>query len=117
MDSGSAPVTRVGKPVRRALLFLGFAIIFTLLSSTKEGAVWATYSEIMGCEFGCRVAAAGWPVPYIADYPGISVVGSADVVGAGRRGSFPGAAILPRLAHLAGNYRARRGLVAPAEGR
>jgi hypothetical protein len=36
----------------------------------------------MGCETGCEVAAAGWPAPYLVDYPGISVVGSADLSGA-----------------------------------
>jgi hypothetical protein len=36
----------------------------------------------MGCEAGCEVAAAGWPAPYVVDYPGISVVGSADLLGA-----------------------------------
>lgn len=53
-----------------------------LASSAVPGTAWATYSEIMGCEQGCRVAAAGWPFPYLVDYPGISVVGSADLSGA-----------------------------------
>jgi hypothetical protein len=42
----------------------------------------AVYSEIMGCESGCDVVAAGWPLPYLADYPGISVVGAANLAGA-----------------------------------
>jgi hypothetical protein len=36
----------------------------------------------MGCETGCEVAAAGWPAPYLVDYPGISVVGTANLSGA-----------------------------------
>ena len=30
------------------------------------------YPDIMGCETGCEVVAAGFPVPYVADYPGFS---------------------------------------------
>lgn len=48
----------------------------------KAGRSEATYSEIMGCELSCDVAAAGWPAPYLIDYPGISVVGSANLSGA-----------------------------------
>jgi hypothetical protein len=36
----------------------------------------------MGCEDRCEVAAAGWPVPYLIDYPGLSVSGAADITGA-----------------------------------
>ena len=57
-------------------------LTLTLLSSAKGGESSATYSEIMGCEQRCQVAAAGWPFPYLVDYPGISVVGSADLSGA-----------------------------------
>jgi hypothetical protein len=57
-------------------------LALTLLSSAKGGETSATYSEIMGCEQSCPVAAAGWPFPYLVDYPGISVVGSADLSGA-----------------------------------
>lgn len=48
----------------------------------REGRSRAIYSDIMGCEQGCDVAAAGWPLPYLIDYPGISVAGSADLLGA-----------------------------------
>ena len=41
-----------------------------------------TYPDILGCERACEVAAAGLPVPFIADYPGLSPVNSADLVGA-----------------------------------
>lgn len=68
--------------MRRALASAAAGVALALLSSAIPGAAWATYPEIMGCELGCRVAAAGWPLPYLVDYPGISVVGSADLSGA-----------------------------------
>ena len=54
-------------------------LILTLFSSGRGGRARAVCSEIMGCESGCEVAAAGWPAPYLVDYPGISVVGAADL--------------------------------------
>ena len=71
-----------GRSIKRAMLLLGAALLLALLSSAKAGRVWATYSEIMGCEERCDVAAAGWPAPYLVDYPGISVANSADLTGA-----------------------------------
>lgn len=52
------------------------------LISTFVGERWATaaYPEIMGCESGCRVVATGWPLVLVRDYPGMSVVNTADVV-------------------------------------
>ena len=67
---------------RRWILAPLAGLALTLLSSAKAGESSATYSEIMGCEQKCQVAAAGWPFPYLVDYPGISVVGSADLSGA-----------------------------------
>ena len=66
----------------RILLVLACGLALALLSSAKPGRARAVYSEIMGCETGCDVAAAGWPAPFLVDYPGISVVGSADLSGA-----------------------------------
>ena len=57
-------------------------LILALASSIHAGRARAVYAEIMGCEVGCEVAAAGWPMPYLVDYPGISVVGSVDLFGA-----------------------------------
>jgi hypothetical protein len=54
----------------------------TLASTAWNGTTDATYAEIMGCENSCKVAAAGWPVPFIADYPGLSPAGSASLFGA-----------------------------------
>jgi hypothetical protein len=59
-----------------AVVAASAAIIATLASSVVGGTVSATYPDIMGCESGCMVAAGGWPVPYLVDYPGISPVGS-----------------------------------------
>lgn len=57
-------------------------LTLALLSSAQEGEATATYQEIMGCETTCTVAAAGWPVPYVLDYLGLSVAGSAGLLGA-----------------------------------
>jgi hypothetical protein len=65
-----------------AFFVVALGLVLTLLSSARAGRARAVYSEIMGCETGCDVAAAGWPVPYLVDYPGISVVGIANLSGA-----------------------------------
>jgi hypothetical protein len=52
----------------------------TLLSSfSVNRSAMATYPDIMGCEDGCRVAATGWPMVYVRDYTGMSVVNTADL--------------------------------------
>jgi len=63
-----------------AALALGLA--GTALSSLVNTKVAVVHPDIMGCEQSCLVVAAGWPVPYIQDYPAISPVGSADLSGA-----------------------------------
>ena len=68
--------------VRGFLGSISLGLVLALASSFRNGRSRAVYSEIMGCEQGCDVAAAGWPLPYLIDYPGISVVGSADLFGA-----------------------------------
>ena len=71
--------------MKRSLKILpvsGLAAAATLATSTIDETVIATYPGIMGCQAGCRVAAVGWPVPYLVDYPGISPVGSVDLIGA-----------------------------------
>lgn len=67
---------------RTIIASLVSGLILALASSIHAGRVKAVYAEIMGCEVGCEVAAAGWPMPYLVDYPGISVVGSVDLLGA-----------------------------------
>jgi hypothetical protein len=59
-----------------------FAAIATLASSLIRQDVRTTYPEIFSCERSCQVAAAGWPFPYLVDYPGLSPSGSADLGGA-----------------------------------
>ena len=85
-DRAKGHVEADGRQMRRkgrAILWtLALASALTLLSTLQPAEGQATYSEIMGCEQSCRVAAAGWPFPYLVDYPGLSVAGSADLVGA-----------------------------------
>jgi hypothetical protein len=55
--------------------------IITLLSTfVGERSAPATYPDIMGCETSCRVTATGWPLIFVRDYKGMSVVGTADVL-------------------------------------
>jgi hypothetical protein len=64
------------------MLRLAFSIIvgvvLTLaLSFVGERSANATYPDIMGCETGCRVTATGWPLVFVRDYTGMSVVNTA----------------------------------------
>ena len=62
-----------------AALILG--CLLTLLSTFAAArTATATYPEIMGCESGCTVAATGWPLTFVRDYPGMSVVNTADIL-------------------------------------
>lgn len=65
----------------RALASTLIGIVVTLLS-TFVGQRWAnaTYPDIMGCEEGCRVVATGWPLVFVRDYTGMSVVNTADIL-------------------------------------
>ena len=53
------------------ILLLALALSYASLFFTSRS-VWQ-FSDIMGCEKECIVKAAGWPVPYFYDYPGMSV--------------------------------------------
>lgn len=56
-------------------------VVLALLSTfVGEREAAAMYPEILGCETGCRVAASGWPLVFVRDYTGMSVVGTADVL-------------------------------------
>lgn len=66
----------------RSLLLAGLAAVVTLATSVIGTTIIATYPDIMGCESACLVAAGGWPVPYLVDYPGISPVGSVSLTDA-----------------------------------
>jgi hypothetical protein len=55
--------------------------VLSLLSSfLSKSRAMATYPDIMGCEVSCDVAAAGWPLAFLRDYPGMSVVNRVDLV-------------------------------------
>lgn len=45
-----------------------------------ERSAQVVYPEIMGCEQGCQVVATGWPVTFVSDYLGMSVVNTADMM-------------------------------------
>jgi hypothetical protein len=63
-------------------LILGcLAILLTLSSSIVLGERTEHYADILGCVPKCQVVAAGFPLPYIADYPGLSPTHSADLPG------------------------------------
>ena len=56
-------------------------VVITLLSTfVGERSASATYPEIMGCEVSCRVTATGWPLVFVRDYTGMSVVKTADMM-------------------------------------
>ena len=60
-------------------MLIGAAL--TLLSTFVGGrSAIATYPDIMGCEDGCTVAASGWPLVFVRDYTGMSVVNRADIL-------------------------------------
>jgi hypothetical protein len=67
---------------RFAFLKIGFfSIMLTILSSIVPGERTEHYGDILSCVPQCQVVAAGFPFPYIADYPGLSPVNSADLFG------------------------------------
>jgi hypothetical protein len=61
---------------RSILLVLVAATVLALASSAIRGHATVNYQDVDGCTAGCTVAAAGWPFPYLADYPGLSPAGS-----------------------------------------
>ena len=55
-------------------------VIVTLLSTfAGERSVTVTLPDIMGCENGCAVVATGWPLIFVTDYLGMSVVNTANI--------------------------------------
>lgn len=56
-------------------------VMLTLLSTfVGERSALALYPDIMGCEAGCYVVATGWPLIFVRDYLGMSVVGTAHIL-------------------------------------
>jgi hypothetical protein len=55
--------------------------VLTLLSTfVGERSALAVYPDIMGCELGCAVVATGWPLMFVRDYLGMSVLNTADIM-------------------------------------
>ena len=69
-------------PVRSLLLAVGVAAVGLAASTAVKGHVVAADPSVMGCEAGCAVVAAGWPVPFIADGFATSPRDRADLAGA-----------------------------------
>ena len=70
--------------MRRALLLplhctVGMAVTLSSTFIGKRSAL-ASYPDVMGCEDSCVVAATGWPLIFVRDYLGMSVVNAADIM-------------------------------------
>ena len=69
------------KAILSATLHCGFGALLALLSTfVGERTALALYPDIMGCESGCVVVAAGWPLAFVRDYLGMSVVNTANIM-------------------------------------
>ncbi|HZG46929.1 MAG TPA: hypothetical protein VEZ41_11795 [Allosphingosinicella sp.] len=73
---------------------ISLGLCLALLSTfVVEGSATATYPEVQGCEDGCTVTATGWPLLFVRDYSGISVINTAHILevwfGADRFDWFP----------------------------
>ena len=70
--------------MKAALTLLLYCVAGTILTlvSTFVGArsALAVYPDIMGCELGCAVVATGWPLMFVRDYLGMSVLNKADIM-------------------------------------
>lgn len=56
------------------------ALLAALLSSLVPREVFVVLPWDMGCDKGCMMVAAGWPMAYLVDHDGISPVGSVSLV-------------------------------------
>jgi hypothetical protein len=83
---------------RTFFVLVSLAATLTLASSLVPGKASATQLGNPACENDCEYLAAGWPLPYIVDGPGVSPIGSVDLIGA----FFGVDSIIP--AALATNY-------------
>lgn len=59
---------------------VGGAILALLSTFVGARSAKAIYPDILGCEAGCDVVATGWPLVFVYDYPGLSVVNTADMM-------------------------------------
>lgn len=67
--------------ILRGVLSLVLTTVFLIVTTYIPNSANVTYSDIMGCETECSVVATGYPFPFIADYPGLSPVNSAGLMG------------------------------------
>ncbi|TZF90748.1 hypothetical protein [Cognatilysobacter lacus] len=47
-------------------------VLVTLATSAVRQHTIARYADVEACASGCTVAAAGWPLPWLVDDPGLS---------------------------------------------
>ena len=86
MRSRRRHAARHARPGRwRFAVVLVLGLAATLGSSTIAQRSVARYADIDGCATGCEVAAAGWPLPYVVDYPGLSPANEASLTGLAMR--------------------------------
>ena len=65
----------------QAVVSISVGLAVTLLSTfVGQRTAAATYPDIMGCEDSCVVAASGWPLVFVRDYTGMSVINTADMM-------------------------------------
>ena len=65
----------------KMILSLILTTLWLLITTFIPNSAKVTYSDIMGCEKVCDVVATGYPLAFIVDYPGLSPVDSADLMG------------------------------------
>jgi hypothetical protein len=76
----SMPTAESGMRKRSVILVFVLSTFLALASSAVHRHTTVNYPDIEGCSAGCTVAAAGWPFPYLADYPGLSPAGRTSLV-------------------------------------
>jgi hypothetical protein len=76
----SMPAAESGMRKRSVILVFVLSTFLALASSAVHRHTTVNYPDIEGCSAGCTVAAAGWPFPYLADYPGLSPAGRTSLV-------------------------------------
>ena len=59
---------------------MALGVALTAISTGVERRVVAVHPTVMGCEHGCEVVAAGWPVPFVVDNPALSPVNSVSLL-------------------------------------
>jgi hypothetical protein len=65
----------------RWLLPVVSGVLATLATSAVRQQATARYADIDACVGGCSVAAGGWPLPWLLDYPGPSPGNSVSLTG------------------------------------